>query len=128
MERNANEIEQAELSEEEIIRALYIFAAQRLSEGASEQQVFEELKDKGVPDDAAIGITQDVCSIRAAARRQSGLKGIGCGFLMLIVGGIITGLTYSGAAGGGYYIVTYGLFLAGVIAILSGLWKLATAR
>lgn len=90
--------------------------------------MFEELKEKGVPDDAAMVITRDACSIRAAARRRSGLKGIGCGFLMLAVGGIITGVTYAAAAGGGYYIITIGLFIAGAIAILTGLWRLITAR
>ncbi|MBI4333343.1 MAG: hypothetical protein HY673_18925 [Chloroflexi bacterium] len=57
---------------------------------------------------------------------RPGLKLIGCGVLMLIVGGIITGLTYAAASRhpeGGIYIVTRGLFFWGVINIIIGIVK-----
>lgn len=56
--------------------------------------------------------------------RQGGLKSLGCGLLLLIIGGIVTGLTYSAAEGGGTYIVTIGLFIAGGLALIRGLYCL----
>lgn len=57
-------------------------------------------------------------------RQEHGAAGrIGCGVLMLVIGGIVTGVTYSAAEGGGTYVITTGLFIVGGITLISGLYK-----
>jgi hypothetical protein len=55
----------------------------------------------------------------------SGRESIGCGLLMLAVGGLATLLGYWAASDNGYYVFTIGLFIAGGLSLLRGLWKLA---
>jgi uncharacterized membrane protein YvbJ len=55
--------------------------------------------------------------------KDNGLASMGCGVVLLAVGGIITWATYSAASGGGTYVVTTGLFIVGGIALLRGLWR-----
>ncbi|MBA7676802.1 hypothetical protein ES703_85047 [subsurface metagenome] len=100
------------------------FAAEKVVEGQDRSQVIDALYGKGVPYDVASEIVDGVLEYKSAVVRKGGAKSIGCGVLMLIVGGIITGLTYTAAAGGGYYFVTTGLFIAGVLAVLRGLFYL----
>ena len=82
----------------------------------------------GLPRATAIGITEQVHNYKVAAQRRRGLGSIGCGVLMLAVATAVTVGTYAAAAEGGYYFVTYGLFFAGAIAIIVGLYRLATGR
>lgn len=59
------------------------------------------------------------------AEAKGGLlhSGLSCiGFLML--GGIITGITYSMAKPGGTYVATTGLFLVGAISGVVAVWRL----
>jgi len=115
-------------SAEELVTELYVAAAEKFAQGASKRQVFKSLRARGVPREIAIQITVDVDNYIKALKRRGALKGIGCGVLMLAVGAIVTGVTYAAASGGGYYLVTTGLFIAGAIAIVVGLYRLLTGR
>jgi len=60
-------------------------------------------------------------------QREPGCLYIGFGLILLAVGGVVTWLTYSAAKEqGGYYVITIGLFLAGGLSLLRGLWKTFT--
>ena len=103
------------------------FAAEKAAEGKNRSQVADELTRKGAPYDLAAEVVKRVFEYRSELKRKEGGKSIGCGLLMLIVGGIVTGLTYSAASGGGTYIVTTGLFIVGGITLIVGLYKWLTS-
>lgn len=116
-----------EVSDEDIVIGLMRFAAEKAAEGKNRSQVADELTRQGVPYDAAADIVQRIFEYRSEVRRKEGGKSIGCGLLMLIVGGIITGLTYSAASEGGSYFITTGLFVVGGITLLTGIFRWLTS-
>ncbi|MFQ5826521.1 MAG: hypothetical protein ACE5IA_04095, partial [Dehalococcoidia bacterium] len=103
------------------------FAAENAAEGKKRSEVADELARKGVPYDIAAQLVNRVFEYRSELKRRGGGKQIGCGLLMLVVGGIITGITYAAASGGGAYIITTGLFIVGGINLLIGLYRWLTS-
>jgi hypothetical protein len=99
------------------------FAAEKAAEGKNKREVTDELIQQGVPNDVADEIIKRVFAYKSKLKRKEGGKAIGCGLLMIVVGGIITGITYAAAEGGGTYIVTTGLFIVGGITLIVGLYK-----
>lgn len=116
-------MENGEATEEEVIAGLMRFAAEGVVEGKSRTQVAEELETLGVPQEVATAIVDRVSEYKTEVQRREGGKSIGCGLLMLIVGGIVTAATYAAAEAGGVYFVTIGLFIAGGLALLRGLYQ-----
>lgn len=110
---------------EEIMIRLMRSAAEKADEGKTKSQVADELTKEGIPYDIATQVRDGVF----AYRRKEGTKAIGCGLLMLIVGGLLTGLSYLAASGpqGGTYFVTIGLFIVGGLTLLTGLYKWFTS-
>jgi len=123
----AEEAESEAPTEDEVLIGLMRFAAEQAAKGKKRSQVADELTRQGVPYDVAAQIVQRVFEYRSELKRKEGGKAIGCGLLMLIVGGIITGVTYAAASGGGIYIVTTGLFIGGGITLIVGLYKWLTS-
>lgn len=115
------------LTEDEVIIGLMRFAAGEAAKGKKRSQVADELTQQGVPYDVAAQIVKRVFEYRSELKRKEGGKAIGCGLLMLIVGGVVTGVTYASASGGGTYIVTTGLFIVGGITLIVGLYKWLTS-
>ena len=58
--------------------------------------------------------------LRAAAAKQ-----IWAGFLLLLFGLVITGASMA-IAPGGFFVVTYGAIVMGVVRMVGGIWKLIT--
>jgi curved DNA-binding protein CbpA len=114
-------------TQEEILVSLMRWAADKASKGKKRSQVADELTREGVPYDLAADVTKNVFEYRSKLKRKEGLQGIGCGLLMLIVGGIITAVTYSAASGGGTYIVTTGLFIIGALTLIVGFYTWITS-
>lgn len=114
-------------TKEEIIVGLMRFAAEKAAEGKNRSQVADELARKGVPYDVAAQIVMQVFNYRSGLKRKAGGKQIGCGLLMLVVGGIITGITWAAASGGGTYIITTGLLVVGAINLLIGIFRWLTS-
>ena len=114
-------------TDEEIVVGLMRFAAERAAEGKNRSQVADELARQGVPYDVAAQIVSQIFDYRSELKRKEGGKQIGCGLLMLVVGGIITGLGYAAASGGGTYLITTGLFIVGGITLIMGLYKWLTS-
>jgi curved DNA-binding protein CbpA len=123
----AEETEGEALTEEEIMVGLMRFAAEQAAKGKKRSQVADELTKQGVPYDVSAQIVQRVFEYRSELKRKEGGKAIGCGLLMLVVGGVITGVTYAAAEGGGIYVVTTGLFIVGGITLIVGLYKWLTS-
>ena len=87
----------------------------------------DDLTNKGVPYDVSDQIARGVFRYKSELKGKEGLKGIGCGLLMVIAGAIITGLTYSAASDGGSYVVTTGLFVVGGITFIVGFIRWVTS-
>jgi len=111
------------VSDEELMANLFRFAAERAAAGENRLEVEEELANRGVPYEVAHAITERVFEYRSGLRGKEGKKSMGCGLAMLVVGGLITWITYSAASGpgGGTYFVTIGLFIAGIVNLVRGI-------
>jgi len=112
---------------EDVMASLINFAAKKVAEGKKKSDVEDELTRMGVPYPIAAEVVNEVFQYRSELLRKEGGKQIGCGLLMLIVGGIVTGISYTGAAEiGGGYIITTGLFFVGTITLIYGLYRWLT--
>jgi len=98
-----------------------LVAAQRL---AAERAAGQPLGERAV---AGAGTAASVASVAPPPRRAHDEtedvsdEMIGLGVAMLVLGALITGITYAAAGGGGTYVITTGLFMVGVIRILQGI-------
>jgi DnaJ-class molecular chaperone len=119
--------EQVPPSNEEIIRNLITFAAEEVAKGKKSSEITDEITRMGIPFDVSTQIVKQVFEYRSRVKSRAGGKQIGCGLLMLIVGGIITGITYASAKEGGSYIVTTGLLVVGAINLIVGLFRWFTS-
>jgi hypothetical protein len=91
-------------------------------------RIARALAEKGCPESVAAEIARGVEKRRkAAVRKAAGVAFAGaCGWILL--GLIITAISYYSAEPGGHYIVTSGLFLFGGINLLRALYYLASGR
>lgn len=108
---------------EELMMALMRYAAEEAAKGRKRGQVADELARKGVPYDVAAQIVQRVFEYRSELKREEqrkeGREGIGCGLLMLIVGGILAAVT----GGETIFIVLIGI---GAITLIVGFFRWIT--
>ena len=125
--RYGQQMSELEMSNEEVIIGLINFAAARAAEGKKRRQVADELAGQGVPYNVAAEVVDRVFAYRSKLQGKEGGKLMGCGVLMLVIGGIITGISYSAASAGEHFIVTTGLLLVGGITFISGLYKWITS-
>jgi hypothetical protein len=63
----------------------------------------------------------------ASVLRQRGLRRVIFGVVLIVIGVLITTVTYSSAQAGGIYIVAYGPILAGIIGVVRGLMAMSRA-
>lgn len=95
--------------------------------GKSDNQIVSELEKEGYPkvitEQLLERVKVEIEEIKGKAHRNVAgeylLKGVG----FLVLGAIITGVTYSMASGGGSYVVTTGLFAVGGIYTVIGVFK-----
>jgi curved DNA-binding protein CbpA len=121
------ETEEAEKTDEQIIINAMRYVAEEAERGLNRNQIVEKLIKNGWSYDIAVQIVVRVFEYRSEIKRKAGGKQIGCGLLMLIIGGIITWLTYEAASEGGTYIVTTGLFIVGGITFIIGFFRWLTS-
>lgn len=116
-----------EFGPKELIVSLYEKTVQLIVDGKNDSEILAELEREGAPKEIAQKILDDVKKevnkVKANAHREVAgeylLKGSG----FLILGAVVTGITYSMASGGGTYIVTTGLFVVGGLYVVMGLFK-----
>ncbi|MFW6169074.1 MAG: hypothetical protein ACODAD_01200 [Planctomycetota bacterium] len=113
-------------SEEEIVQAIYAFAAEQMKNGASSMKTEEMLVEKGLDKEAAVAVVANLRRMRSEALRSAGRNNMMYGALWCIVGTVVTVVTYSAAAsgGGGTYVVAWGAIVFGAIQFLRGLTQL----
>ena len=114
-----------ELSEEEIVQAVYELAAEQMKNGASEQQIQSMLVEKGLDQESAATVVSNLTRIRSEAIREAGRKNMVYGALWCIGGIVVTVVTYRAASSGGTYVVAWGAIVFGAIQFFRGLVQLS---
>jgi len=130
---------QQQPSQQEVIQAIFTYAAELKSSGLTRWQIEAKLVEKGLSREAASTVTNKIFNTSSAfasssrgqthftpsaSQRSSGNGGLGN---MVIGGGIaLIGLavtigTYSAAEGGGSYLIMWGPVIFGGIKFLQGL-------
>jgi hypothetical protein len=94
--------------------------AESLARGSSPAHVQQDLVERGLPPGVAAQLVASATRRPAPADDDAG-ELITMGVGLLVLGAVITGITYSAASGGGTYVITTGLFVVGVIKILQGI-------
>lgn len=122
------QVENVEPTQEEIVEAVYSFAAERMHEGADAQQIHAELMQQGLDQDSASQVVSNLFNMRTDAVRSAGKKNMIYGALWCIGGVVVTVVTFSMAANGGSYIVTWGAILFGAIQFFRGAYQATTGN
>lgn len=110
---------------QQVITGLVVRAANQIAEGKSKAEVVAELEKEGCPTDLAQAIVTKGEEIKKNEFRKGGKNAMLLGAGLSGLGIAITAGTYSAAAsgGGGSYVITYGLIIAGAWVFLKGLWR-----
>lgn len=109
-----------EPSEEQVIRAVYERAASLIKAGKSREQVNADLRSRGLNEQSAAIIVDNIFNLR----KKAGKKNMLFGALWCIGGILVTAWTYGVAASrssGGHYIVAWGAIVFGAIQFFRGL-------
>jgi hypothetical protein len=101
--------------------------ATAIGRGKSRKEVVKALVDSGINAPEAESMVNYAVSNHKAEIRKGAMKQLGVGFLMFVIGVLITVATYSMASNGGIYVVAYGPIIFGAISILRGLFRLVFA-
>jgi len=109
---------------QQLVQQVFDRAAVSLAQGSPPRAVVADLVERGVPEDAAQHIVGEANNYKKREFRKAGLEALAGGVGLIVLGGIITGATYSAASPGGTYLVTSGLFLVGGLAVVRGLWRM----
>ena len=111
-------------SEEEVVQAIYAFAAEQMENGMSNSQIETMLVDKGLDEETAATVVGNLDQMRSEAASSAGKKNMLFGALWCIGGIVVTAATYSAASGGGSYVVAWGAIVFGAIQFFRGLIQL----
>ena len=114
-------------NEEIVLNAVVEHIVKELELGKSAQTVARGLVEIGVASDFAVDLVKKVDSEIRGAKRTGGAKTLAIGGGLAGLGLVITAGTYAAAEPGGYYVVTYGLVIVGVINMVRGAWRMITA-
>ena len=102
-------------------------AAVGLANGKKAKAVVEGLVARGVHPSNAEYIVSEADKMKRAAFRKGGVKILIAGIGYLVLGAIITGLALSlSSSFGGFFIVTTGVFLCGIVNVFRGLGRMIT--
>lgn len=110
-----------EPTEQEIIDAVYGFAAEQMRDGVSPQRIEVLLVEKGLDQQSAATVVANLSELKSKALREAGQKDMLYGALWCIGGIVVTVATMSAASGGGTYVVAWGAIVFGAIQFFRGL-------
>lgn len=113
--------QQMQEQRDDVMVGLINFAAAKAAEGKKKSEVVDELTRMGVPYTIATEVSNVVFEHVSKLKRKVGGKQMGYGLLMLVVGGIVTFISYKLAEDtGGMIFVMWGLIAVGAITMLVG--------
>jgi len=110
-----------ELTEEQVVEAVYGMAAEQMQQGATGPQIQAVLVERGLDAESAAVVVADLTKMRREAKRGAGVKNMIFGALWCIGGTVVTVATYSAASNGGSYVVAWGAIIFGAFQFLGGL-------
>lgn len=111
----------SEPTDEEMVQAIYTYAAEQMANGVSDDQVESMLMAKGLDRETASIVVSNLAEHRDKARASAGQREMVVGGLWCAGGLAVTILTMQAAAGGGTYVVAWGAILFGAIQFFRGL-------
>jgi hypothetical protein len=108
------------LSEEQIVEAVYSFAADQMKNGVPGHQIQSMLVEKGLDPGDAATVVSNLSRLRSEAIQKAGKKNMLYGGLWCVGGIVVTAATYSAASNGGSYVVAWGAVIFGAIQFFRG--------
>jgi hypothetical protein len=109
---------------EDNTQAVYGFVLEQLRYGMTEPEVVDMLVEEGLEHETATAIVKEVNGVKKESSREAGKKNMLVGSLWCGGGLLVTAITYSTAAGGGTYVVTWGAVIFGGIQLLRGIGQM----
>jgi hypothetical protein len=94
-----------EPSQEQVVQAVYGYAAELMKSGHSEWEIKSKLMGQGIDEESASVIVNNLITLRSQATQKAAKRNMIIGGLVCLVGIVVTVGTYAGASGGGTYIV-----------------------
>lgn len=113
----------SEPTPEQMVEAVYRFAAEQMRNGVEPTDIEKRLMEMGLDAEAAALVVNNLKQARSKALKEAGQKNMLFGALWCIGGIAVTALTYQAAAGGGggKYIIAWGAIVFGAIQFIRGL-------
>lgn len=89
----------------------------------TKSEVVATLIGDGIAEKGATIIAERMIAIVKSQRKKAAIKGIAIGLIIMLIGIVITGVTYLLAAsnGGGKYLITYGAICGGAVMLAMGI-------
>ena len=110
-----------ELSEEEMVREVYEFAAWQMESGAADREVEALLIENGLDQEPAMIVVSNLSRMRSEAIGSAGKKDMLYGALWCVGGTAVTVVTYGLASKGVPFIIAFGAIIFGGIQFFRGL-------
>lgn len=111
-------------SPEQVVQAIYQFAANMMRHGSSEYRIEQALIEKGLTQEAARTVVGNLSRLRREAIRKAAQRQMLIGGAVCLIGLAITILSYNAAASnprGGSYVIAWGAVIFGGIQFFRGL-------
>jgi hypothetical protein len=115
-----------ETSQEEVVKAIYTFAAEQMKNGVSAERIQSILEEKGLDRKVAAAVVGNLRRTRYNLNQKAGRRNMIVGGLWCVGGILVTAITYSAASGGGTYIITWGAIIFGAIQFFRGLSQMSS--
>lgn len=104
--------------------------AKAIGNGKSKNEVMKTLVNSGINPADAQAMVDFAVKNYSSAIRAGAMAQIGSGLLLFFIGLVITAGTYSMASSGGtggFYVISYGPMIFGVVRVVRGLFRLIFA-
>lgn len=114
-------MQESEQTPEQVVEAVYAFAAEQMHDGVALAKIEKKLIEQGLSPEAAATVVGNLKQAKAQAAKEASRKNMLYGALWCVGGIVVTVLTYQAAAGGGSFVVAWGAILFGGIQFVRGL-------
>jgi hypothetical protein len=115
-----------EPTQQQVVQAVYGFAAQMMRDGSSHYQIEKALMEKGLNAESARVVVDNLSRMRNDAVRNAAFKSMAIGGIICVIGIVVTLGSYSAASAspsGGSYVVAWGAVVFGGLQFFRGLMQ-----